>query len=273
MRATIKVNSKPQHAYGAYGSRVWQSRDGFEKLLRAARKHFMMLSMNNLLRFLGLCAALGLLATSCTSIEPRLPEPQPATIPIDPALYNLSGLLSADEVLENTFRKLRDIGISPVTADEVDAYQDRQEARWREVLAGTDLKVFRIDDYLYIRMPSRTIFLMESADLDPAAFSVLESMSAVFNEFGQSVIEIAAHTDDRDSPSYNRYFSSRRARSLASFLEARNVNSARIIEAPAGATHSVGDETTAAGRDLNRRIEVTLVPFVTREVSAILGIQ
>jgi outer membrane protein OmpA-like peptidoglycan-associated protein len=202
------------------------------------------------------------LVASCATPEPEALPEESASIPTDPAIYNISGRLTDDETLVNRLHELRNSGHVALASDEVDAYQDQQEARWRAALTGTELDVIRIDNNLHIRMPAQSIFSMDSADIDLEIFSVLETVAAILNEYEQSVIEISSHTDGLDSPSYNQELSSRRAESIVFFLESRNVNLARVIEIAAGATHSVGDDNSAAGRNLNRRIELTLIPLV-----------
>jgi len=207
------------------------------------------------------------LVTACTALGPETLDSELAatSVEIDPAIYSISGLITAEEPLERKFRELLDAGIAAVSPDEVSVYLIREGERLRGSLAGKDLSVFRVHDYLSVRMPVQAIFLMGSADIDPAVFATLDSVSVILNEFERSVIEIASHTDGRGSADYNRELSSRRARSLASFLQARGVDAVRMIEVPAGAAHPVGDNDSAAGRNLNRRVEVTLVPLRDRE--------
>jgi len=210
------------------------------------------------------------LVTACMTPGPDVLESEPVAAPIeiDPAIYFISGLITAEEALERKFRELLDADIAAVSPDEVHVYLDREEERLRGALAGTGLGVLRIGDYLSVRMPVQAIFSMGSADIDPAVFATLDSVSAILNEFEQSVVEIASHTDSRGSADYNRELSSRRARSLASFLQAHGVDAVRVIEVPAGAAHPVGDDGSAAGRELNRRVEVTLVPLRDREAES-----
>jgi outer membrane protein OmpA-like peptidoglycan-associated protein len=208
------------------------------------------------------------LVTACTTIEPVEPEPEPAPIAIDPGIYDISGLLTAEEALERKFGELLNAGITALSPDEIDAYQDRQESRLRGALTGTELSIFRIGDYVSIRMPVQAIFSMGSADIDPAAFAALASVSMILNEFGQEVVEIASHTDGRGSADYNQELSSRRVTSLTAFLQARNIDVVRVIEIPAGAEHPVSNDGSADGRELNRRVELTLVPLRDRETEA-----
>ena len=222
------------------------------------------------LKLLSFGTAITWLVTACTALGPETLDSELATasVEIDPAIYSISGLLTAEEPLERKFRELLDAGIAAVSPDEVSVYLIREGERLRGSLAGKDLSVFRVHGYLSVRMPVQAIFLMGSADIDPAVFATLDSVSVILNEFERSVIEIASHTDGRGSADYNRELSSRRARSLASFLQARGVDAVRMIEVPAGAAHPIGDNDSAAGRDLNRRVEVTLVPLRDREAEA-----
>ena len=224
-------------------------------------------------RLLSFGKAVTWLVTACTALGPELLDSEPAANPveIDPAIYSISGLITAEEALERKFRELLDAGIAAVSPDEVHVYLDREEERLRASLSNTGLRVLRIRDYLSVRMPVRAIFLMGSADIDPAVFATLDTVSVILNEFERSVVEIVSHTDSRGSADYNRELSSRRARSLASFLQARGVDAVRVIEVPAGAAHPVGDNESAAGRELNRRVEVMLVPLRDREAEASLG--
>jgi outer membrane protein OmpA-like peptidoglycan-associated protein len=224
-------------------------------------------------RLLSFGTAVTWLVTACTTLGPEPLDSEPAANPaeIDPAIYSISGLITAEETLERKFRELLDAGIAAVSPDEVHVYLDREEERLRGSLSGTGLRVLRIRDYLSVRMPVRAIFLMGSADIDPAVFATLDTVSVILNEFERSVVEIVSHTDSHGSADYNRELSSRRARSIASFLQARGVDAMRVIEVPAGAAHPVGDNESAAGRELNRRVEVMLVPLRDREAEASLG--
>jgi outer membrane protein OmpA-like peptidoglycan-associated protein len=138
---------------------------------------------------------------------------------------------------------------------------DRQEARLRAELDRTGVSVTRVGDNITLNMPGNITFATDSADLNAGFYEVLNSVGLVVNEFDQTVIEIAGHTDSSGSDAYNQQLSERRAASVAAYLGTRNVRSDRIIEVGMGESRPVATNDTPAGRQNNRRVELTLVPL------------
>ena len=77
------------------------------------------------------------------------------------------------------------------------------------------------------------------------------------------MVEVAGHTDSTGSEEYNQRLSERRADSVARFLGSQGVMSQRIITVGMGESRPVADNSTAAGRQSNRRVELTLVPVTS----------
>jgi outer membrane protein OmpA-like peptidoglycan-associated protein len=113
-------------------------------------------------------------------------------------------------------------------------------------------------------MPGNITFATDSADLNAGFFDVLNSVAKVVNEFEQTVIEVAGHTDSTGSDQYNQQLSARRADAVAAYLKTRSVRSDRIITVGAGEAHPVATNDTPDGRQLNRRVELTLVPLTAQ---------
>ncbi len=77
----------------------------------------------------------------------------------------------------------------------VGTYMDRQEAKLRAELEKTGVSVTRIGNNITLNMPGNITFATNSADLNAGFFQVLNSVALVVNEFNQTVIEVAGHTD------------------------------------------------------------------------------
>ena len=67
-------------------------------------------------------------------------------------------------------------------------------------------------------------------------------------------------TDNTGTASYNQSLSERRAQSVASVLRSGGVSGGRIDVVGAGESQPIATNQTAAGRALNRRVDITITP-------------
>ena len=171
------------------------------------------------------------------------------------------GLISGDDSLERRQRALLGAGVGALAGGAIGNYQDRQEAKLRAELEGTGVSVTRIGDNITLNMPGNVTFATDSSDLSPAFFEVLGSVGKVLKEFDQTIIEVAGHTDSTGAESYNQALSERRASSVSAYLQARNILGERLITLGMGEQRPIADNSSAAGRQVNRRVEITMVPL------------
>ena len=207
-------------------------------------------------------------ASACTTIDPYTREEQTSHAQKQ-AIYGaaagaVAGLITGDSSMERKKRALVGAGIGALAGAGVGTYMDRQEAELRKELERTGVSVHRNGDQITLNMPGNITFATDSADLNAAFFDVLNSVGKVVNEFEQTVIEVAGHTDSTGSDQYNQQLSERRANAVAAYLKTRSVRSDRIITVGAGETHPVASNDTPDGRQLNRRVELTLVPLTVK---------
>ena len=170
------------------------------------------------------------------------------------------GLISGDDAVERRQRALIGAGVGALTGGAIGVYMDKQEAKLRAELEGTGVSVARIGDNITLNMPGNVTFATDSSDLSPAFFDVLNSVGKVLGEYNKTVVEVAGHTDSTGADAYNQSLSERRAASVATYLQGRNVMSQRLITVGMGEARPVADNTTADGRQANRRVEITMVP-------------
>ena len=171
------------------------------------------------------------------------------------------GLISGDDAVERRQQALIGAGIGALAGGSIGYYMDKQEAKLRAELEGTGVSVTRIGDNITLNMPGNVTFATDSSDLSPAFFDVLNSVGKVLGEFDKTVVEVAGHTDSTGADAYNQSLSERRAASVATYLQGRNVMSQRLITVGMGEARPVADNTTAVGRQANRRVEITMVPL------------
>jgi len=138
----------------------------------------------------------------------------------------------------------------------VGLYMDRQEEKLAQIPGTT---VERVEEnMLLVRFESDILFAVDSSTLNPVARGNLEQAADVFKEFNKTAIIAQGHTDSTGSEEYNQGLSERRAASVMNFLVGVGVDGSRITALGYGENHPVADNGTAAGRSLNRRVDLLL---------------
>ena len=173
----------------------------------------------------------------------------------------VAGLLSGDDATERRQRAMVGAGVGALAGGAVGAYQDRQEAALRSQLAGTGVDVIRDGDNITLNMPGAITFGFDSSALQPQFRPVLDDLAMTLNEYNQTIIEVAGHTDSVGDAAYNQNLSEQRAATVANYLAGRGVMRDRMITIGAGETRPIASNDTEAGRAQNRRVEITLVPL------------
>ena len=158
-------------------------------------------------------------------------------------------------------RMLQAAGLFGLAGAGIGYYMDRQEAELRKKLRGTGVSVERDGDNINLIMPGNITFVTAQHDLNAGFHEVLDSVILVLQEFDQTLIVAAGHTDSRGSEEYNQGLSERRANSVSQYLLDNGVIEARIEAVGFGEKHPIAGNSTEEGRSLNRRVELSLLPI------------
>lgn len=112
-------------------------------------------------------------------------------------------------------------------------------------------------DAVKVSFDSSVLFATGKADLSTDAKNSLVKFAKVLNDNKDCDIAIIGHTDNTGSDAINQPLSVSRANSVNSYLKSCGVPASQIkrIEGQ-GSTNPVADNSTEAGRKLNRRVEV-----------------
>ena len=117
--------------------------------------------------------------------------------------------------------------------------------------------VERVGEGIQVTFPSGLLFDFDSDVVRSNAAVNLNNLAANLSNYGDSNMMIAGHTDAVGSTDYNQGLSDRRAESAARYLTAQGV-SRHIATAGLGEREPVASNTTEAGRQQNRRIEIAI---------------
>jgi outer membrane protein OmpA-like peptidoglycan-associated protein len=180
----------------------------------------------------------------------------------------LGGYLLGDLVGGRNDRteKIVGAGIGGLAGAGIGAYMDRQEQELRRRTAGTDIRVIRQGDDLVLNMPSNVTFATNESNVQPQFRATLDQVADVLKQYNQTYIDVYGHTDSTGSDAYNLSLSQRRAASVADYLSARGVQSARLGTRGFGETQPVADNESEEGKAANRRVEIKLVPITQQDV-------
>lgn len=219
-----------------------------------------------IMRSMAVVVVAAMTATACTTINPYTREEQTSKAAkgamIGAAIGAVAGVISGDDSRERRKRALIGAGVGGITGAGVGAYMDVQEAKLREELDATGVSVVRVGDNIVLSMPGNITFDVNRSDINAGFYPVLDSVAKVLNKYEKTLVEVAGHTDSTGSDAINQPLSENRAASVASYLESRQVLRMRMASFGLGSRHPVADNDTASGRQLNRRVEITLVPIV-----------
>ena len=144
-------------------------------------------------------------------------------------------------------------------------------AEARTEAGAANERISALDEYDVQEAVSVT-FRVNSAVLSPQAKQQLDGLAAKASTAKGYVIEVAGHTDSTGSEAKNFRLSRERAESVVQYLAVSHKIPLRRFITPMGygKTEFVADNTTAAGRAQNRRVEVKMLlnRGITRNVPA-----
>ena len=134
--------------------------------------------------------------------------------------------------------------------------EDKRKAM-EAATAGTGIEVARTqDNQLQVNVPSDLSFDIGRADIKPALRPVLDQFAQGLDP--KMRVRIVGHTDSTGNDAINDPLSVQRATSVRNYLSNRGVDPARTEVQGRGSREPVADNTTEAGRAMNRRVEIFL---------------
>ena len=202
---------------------------------------------------------------ACTTVDPYTREEKTSKATqgaaIGAAVGAIIGIATSDNKKERKERALKGAGIGAITGGGVGYYMDVQETKLRQQLENTGVSVTRSGENIILNMPGNITFEVNKSNLRPDFIEVLHSVSLVLKEYKSTMIEVAGHTDSSGSESYNLMLSQQRAQAVSNVLMNDGVQPVRIDTVGYGETRPISSNDTPQGRQQNRRVELTLLPY------------
>ncbi|HJT65648.1 MAG TPA: OmpA family protein [Pyrinomonadaceae bacterium] len=182
---------------------------------------------------------------------------------------NNQGQLVADKIRFNE-SDMRAALTTDTRVGPVEANQERMAGQMDELYAvaaearaevkAVNERVSSLDDY-DVQNNVAVTFRVNSAVLSPEAKQQLDDFASKLNGARAFMIEVAGHTDSTGSDAKNFRLSQQRAEAVVQYLAVQHKIPLRRFVTPMGygKTDAVADNTTAAGRSQNRRVEVKMI--------------
>jgi outer membrane protein OmpA-like peptidoglycan-associated protein len=162
-----------------------------------------------------------------------------------------------------TAEAARDQALSQRQHDQVAAAEARSrdaEARAQSLLGQlNDLKTQQTDRGMVLTL-SDVLFATGQATLQPGALRTLDRVAEFLNEYPDRKVTIEGHTDNVGNPATNEELSQARANAVADYLVSQQVDRGRITSRGLGESLPIAPNTTLAGRQQNRRVDIVIAP-------------
>ena len=109
-----------------------------------------------------------------------------------------------------------------------------------------------------IELREMVFFDKGTADVRPDSYTLLDDIAAVLKDHPEiSRLTIAGHADSTGPAELNLSLSKARAEAVRDLLIQRGVEPDRLVPDAFGAALPIGDNATAEGRSVNRRVELS----------------
>jgi outer membrane protein OmpA-like peptidoglycan-associated protein len=146
-------------------------------------------------------------------------------------------------------------GAGAATGAVIGHYMDKQEKALKQVKGA---KVERQGDKLVVQFNSAILFDKDKAVLKPQSKKDLGEFAKVLVQYKDTDLVIEGHTDNTGKKDHNLKLSGLRADAVIGELVSDGVQRSRLTGRGLGDSVPVGDNSTSAGRQQNRRVQVQI---------------
>ena len=209
-------------------------------------------------------AALAVISVGCTSIDPYTGEQKTSNTAKGAGVGAVVGAIIGASTASDDDRKkgaLTGAVAGGAIGGGIGYYMDRQEAALRAKLQNSGVQVRREGNNIRLVMPGNITFATGQSDIRGDFYNTLSSVAVVLAEYDRTAVKVAGHTDSTGGADLNQRLSEARADSVKQYLVTQSVASGRIHTNGYGPRYPIATNSTASGRQANRRVELELVPL------------
>ncbi|MCD6497103.1 MAG: OmpA family protein [Deltaproteobacteria bacterium] len=172
--------------------------------------------------------------------------------------------------LQATQKELEELAKARREAEQRNKMLRELTAKFRKLIDAGTLSITIIHGRMVLKLKSAVLFASGRAHLRKAGQNTLKAIAAVLKTINGKHFQVAGHTDDkpihRSKFRNNWWLSSARAVQVVDFLQKQGVPPQNLSAAGFSQYQPVSSNATGAGRKQNRRIEITLLPSIPRQL-------
>lgn len=128
-----------------------------------------------------------------------------------------------------------------------------------EKIDGAQVETVNNGEAIKVTFASGILFATGSSTLSPASKDALTQFANTLKSNPETNLEIFGHTDITGSDKVNIPLSQERALAVQNFVVMQGVSSSRLSAVGKGSSQPVADNSTAAGKAANRRVEIFIL--------------
>ena len=132
---------------------------------------------------------------------------------------------------------------------------DKQANELRKSLAA---KIERIGEGILITFNNGLLFDTNSSYLREESKENLQALGKILSNYADTHVVIEGHTDSTGEDKYNQWLSEKRSNSVKAYLASNGVLETRMKTLGYGESKALQENSTAEGRQANRRVEVII---------------
>ena len=210
--------------------------------------------MTNPLTLAAIAAAV-LSLSACTNMDGSMNQPANGAL-----IGGVAGAALGNAIGDSRGATLLGAAAGAAVGGAIGADMANQKAELERSLSGTGAQVGTSGQGLVVILPENVTFATGSDVVNSGFLASLNAVSRNLQTHSQSTIRVVGHTDNVGSMAYNDDLSIRRAMSVSRVLISDGLASARLTYSGRGEAEPIASNATAAGRAMNRRVEIFIIP-------------
>lgn len=198
--------------------------------------------------------------SGCTTIDPITGQERVSNAGVGATIGAVGGAIIGS-ALGKSDGAVIGAGIGALAGGAVGHGMDRQEVLLKRAVGSSGIQVNRRGNDIQLIMPSDITFANDSANINSRFYRTLNKVSDILYDYPNTDIKVAGFTSSTGSRQHNQALSQRRARNVAKYLVAQDIEPERIDAVGYGRRMPIADNNTSRGRAMNRRVEITIHPI------------